>query len=364
MLFIVAMAGIAVLYYLSFENQKRNLLGCRRASFDHRGRLLLTYNGDVYRINLNTGNLELLIETEIKTEFSEIMDIAVSPRGKIYLSDPHSHKILTYSARGEFVRSYPGLFQDNGKIVADDKRVYVADMQGNRVIALDATAGELLWESSGYLTPDDLFLHDLTVYISDVDDSNVRLLFPEMVTRVDTSAGVVTYEEEVTIKKGSFDASCNYDVLITKLDAITGTHEDAFPVKSDIFDSFHGNTILVTNEGNILLSPMYHDEKPLLLYSSKGEFLNAYEGPDGYIPGDIAISTKNEIILVDEHNFALYSIENDQLKVLDFPELDKLYGELPQQRVVAIFWSEFLYHYIIFLVVALIMLLAINRFVK
>lgn len=314
------------------EHLKSDLLGARWLAFEPTGRLLFTYRGNVYRLDLETEQVDLLIETGLVNAYTEIMDIAVSPGGEIYLSDPHAHTIRVYAADGKPRRDYPGQFVDNGKLAVDNQRVYIADMQWGqelrldraddspplrmgRVIALDAQTGARVWENRNWLIPESLDVRGAVVYVADLDDRGVR-----------------------------------------QLEAGTGRDLGEIRIAAGLLDYLYGSTVLVTKENALVLSPTYQAGQPLRLYSRAGELLATSAIPDQTTPLDLAISPHGRIVLSDDEHFTLLTLRDDRFTPLTVPALDQLYGSAPKRRAWADRWSGWSFRAVIFGVVATLLL--------
>jgi len=173
---VVLIAAYTVSSYIQHKAELREMRGAEWIAYDSEGRLYFTYQENVYRLSSDNTSLENFIETGLKISSRDIMDIAIAPSGDIFLTDPTSSEINVYSSKGVLQYRLKGHFKENARIVVDNERIYIADMQGNRTIAVDVKKGELLWTDGNYHTPDSLFVKNSVVYVSDEDKQEVRML--------------------------------------------------------------------------------------------------------------------------------------------------------------------------------------------
>jgi len=279
---IISVTAFFIYSYLKAEMALKDIHGAEWITFDTEGRLYFIYQGNVYRLNLNDDTLIKLIETDIEASSGDIMDIAVNSSGNIFLTDPKSREVHIYSPSGELVRKLQGHFKENAKIAVDDKTIYLADMQGNRVIALNIENGAILWIDMDYLIPDSLDVRDVIVYVSDKDKKLVRLLNKEDGQVIDN-------------------------------------------IKLGLSGYTYGSTILSLDNNEILLAQTYSRNGLLHKFSHQGKIIQTIRGPDGFSPSDLTMTPKGDIVVTDDSNFSFYYVKGNLASPFQFNQVEKLF---------------------------------------
>lgn len=254
---VVLIAAYAISSYIQHEAELRGMRGAEWIAYDSEGRLYFTYYENVYRLSSDNTSLEKIIETGLKISSRDIMDVAIAPSGDIFLTDPTSSQIKVYSSNGVPLYSFQGHFKENAKLAVDDERIYIADMQGNRTLAIDINKGELLWTDSNYYIPDSLFVKNSVVYVSDKDRKEVRMLNAQ-----------------------------NGEVINN--------------IHIELSGFTYGSTILVLDDDTILLAQVYKPNGTLKKFSHDGILIQDISGPDGFTPVDMAISPEGKVLITDD----------------------------------------------------------------
>ncbi len=286
---IVLIAAYNIGSYIQQRADLREMRGAEWITYDDEGRLYFTYQENVYRLSSDNASLEKLIETGLKISSRDIMDIAVAPSGDIFLTDPTSREVHVYSNKGKLRHRLKGHFKENARLVVDDKRIYIADMQGNRTIALDTEKGELLWTDENYFIPDSLFVRNSVVYVSDKDKQEVRLLGAE-------------------------------DGQVIKT------------IHLNLSGFYYGSSILILDDGTILLAPAYTRNGSLMKFSDDGNLIKTISGPDGFTPVDMAISPEGSVIITDDGNYSFYRVKDDIVELVKFSSTEQLFWDIQKER--------------------------------
>lgn len=279
---LLLITGYLVYFYFSNAMALKDMHGPEWITSDTQGRLYFVYHGDVHRFDHAGDSLTTLIRTGARTASGDVMDIALSPAGDILLTEPRSREIRIYTPEGRLSQTLPGSFRENAKIVADDKRIYLADMQGNRVIALDRERGNILWENTGYIIPDAVDLRNNIVYVSDEDKDMVRLLGAE--------DGRVIKDIQMRLAGYTF-----------------------------------GSAVLALNDDALLLAQAYSHNGLLQRYSVTGSLMQTINGPEGFMPADMTITPFGEVIVTDDTNYMFYRVKNDGLLPIQSRQLRTLF---------------------------------------
>lgn len=272
------------------ESQIKKLRGAEWIDYDQEGRLYFTYKEDVYRLNPDNAFPEKIIDTDLKISSSDIMDIAIAPSGRIFLTDPKAGEVRAYSNDGALQYRLKGQFKENARIAADDERLYIADMQGNRVMALDSKDGNILWTNRGYMIPDSIFIRNRVVYVSDETKNLVRKL---------------------NAKKG----------------------EVLKDLRLDFSGYTYGSSMLVLNDGSILLAPSYTRNGSLKKFSEDGEFIREIEGPEGFMPVDMAVNRDGTVMITDDEDYSFYLFGNDVIELVRSKNTDALFSVEKNKRI-------------------------------
>jgi predicted Zn finger-like uncharacterized protein len=286
---IFLIAALAISSYIQHQAELRGMRGAEWIDYDSEGRLYFTYYENVYRLSSDNASLEKIIDTGLKISSRDIMDIAIAPSGDIFLTDPTSSEIKVYSSNGDPLYHFRGHFKENGKLAVDDERIYIADMQGNRTLAIDIKKGKLLWTDRKYYTPDSLFVKNSVVYVSDKDRNEVRML--------DAQNGEVI--KNINIKFSGYP---------------------------------YGSTILVLDDDTILLAQAYRPNGNIQRFSQNGTLIQDSSGPDGFTPVDMAISPGGKVLITDDENYSFYSVNNDIVELVKFKGVEQLFGDMQRER--------------------------------
>jgi outer membrane protein assembly factor BamB len=285
---------LVVVYNVVGYSQHESALGKMRVAewidYDSEGNFYCTHHENVYRLSSSNSSLDRFIESGLKISSRDIMDIAIAPSGEVFLTDPTTSKIHIYSKEGILQKSLDGYFKENARIFEDDKRVYIADMQGDRTLALDLKKGRFLWADENYLIPDSLFVGDSIVYVSDENKEEIRLRNAE--------TGEVIRNIQVNFSGFSY-----------------------------------GSAILVLDDGNILLSPTYTKNGSLLKISENGDLVTSLSGPDGFMPVDMALHPDGKVIISDDENYSFYILNNNTIEFFKPDSIDELFGPLHNERL-------------------------------
>lgn len=286
---LLLIAGYLVYFYFGNAMALKDIHGAEWITSDPQGRLYFVYHGDVYRFDPAGDSLTTLVRTGARTASGDVMDIALGPAGDILLTEPRSQEIRIYTPEGTLSQTLPGSFRENAKIAADDKRIYLADMQGNRVIALDRERGNILWENTGYIIPDAVDLRNNIVYVSDEDKDMVRLL-------------------------GAEDGHVIKDIHM-RLSGYT-----------------FGSAVLALNDDALLLAQAYSHNGLLQRYSVTGSLIQTINGPEGFMPADMTVTPSGEVIVTDDTNYTFYRVKNDGLIPMQSKQLLTLFeGDLAKK---------------------------------
>ena len=286
---IFLITALAISSYIKQQAELRGMRGAEWIDYDSEGRLYFTYYENVYRLSSDNASLEKIIDTGLKISSRDIMDIAITPSGDIFLTDPTSSEIKVYSSKGEPLYNFRGHFKENGKLAVDDERVYIADMQGNRTFAIDIKKKKLLWTDRKYYTPDSLFVNNSVVYVSDKDRNEVRML--------NAQNGEVI--NNINIKFSGYP---------------------------------YGSTILVSDDDTILLAQAYKPNGIIQKFSQDGTLIQDISGPDGFTPVDMAISPGGKVLITDDENYSFYSVNNDIVELVKFKGIEQLFGDMQRER--------------------------------
>ncbi len=286
---VMLIAAYNISNYIQHEAELKEMRGAEWVTYDAEGRLYFTYYENVYRLSSNSSSLEKFIETGLNISSRDIMDIAIAPSGDIFLTDPTSGEIHVYSDNGILQRRLKGYFRENARIVLDNERIYIADMQGNQTLALDINKGRLLWTDRNYLIPDSLFVRNSVVYVSDENKKQVRLLNAE-------------------------------DGQVIKT-----IHTD-FPGFS------FGSSILVFDDDTILLAPSYTHNGSLVRISDDGSLIETISGPNGFTPVDMAISPDGNVIITDDENYSFYNVRNNVAELFKPDSITEFFRDMQAER--------------------------------
>ncbi|MBI5634767.1 MAG: hypothetical protein HZA15_14965 [Nitrospirae bacterium] len=283
---LLLIAGYLVYFYMGNAMALKDMHGAEWITSDAQGRLCFVYHGDVYRFDPAGDSLTTLIRTGVRTAPGDVMDITLGPAGDILLTEPRSREIRIYTPEGTLSQTLPGSFRENAKIAADDKRIYLADMQGNRVIALDRARGNILWENTGYIIPDAIDLRNNIVYVSDEDKNMVRMLAAE--------DGHVIKDIQMRLSGYTF-----------------------------------GSAVLALSDEALLLAQAYSRDGLLQKYFVTGSLMQTIKGPDGFMPADMTVTPSGEVIVTDDTNYTFYRVQNDGLVPMQSEQLRTLFeGDL------------------------------------
>ena len=286
---VIIIAAYNISSYLQRSAELREMRGPEWIDYDAEGRLYFTHQGNVYRLSSDNASLDTFIETGLEISSGDIMDIAIAPAGNIFLTDPTSGEIHVYSNNGVLQRRLKGHFKENARIVVDKERIYIADMQGNRTIALDINDGKLLWTDRNYLIPDSLYVKNSFVYVSDETRKEVRLL---------------------NVKNGH----------ITKMIDIN-------------FSGFsYGSSVLALDDGTLLLAPTYTRNGSLIKVSEEGDLIQTISGPEGFTPVDMALGPDGKVMISDDENYSFYYVKNDAVELFNPSSIEELFGHMRDER--------------------------------
>jgi WD40 repeat protein len=286
---VILFAAYNIIRYFQYETELKNMRGAEWIDYDAEGHLYFTHHENVYRLSSNNASLDKFIETGLNISTRDIMDIAIAPSGVIFLTDPTSGEIHIYSNKGVLQQRLKGHFKENARIVVDNKKIYLADMQGNRIIALDIKNGELLWTDEDYFIPDSLFVKKSIVYVSDETIREIRLLNAENGRLIKT----------IRINFSGFS---------------------------------YGSSILVLDDGTILLAPSYTRNGSLMKVSGNGEPIKTISGPDGFMPVDMALSPEGYVMITDDENYSFYNVKDDVVELLESSSIEELFGDMKTKR--------------------------------
>jgi outer membrane protein assembly factor BamB len=285
LLSVILLLFIAIFFvygYLKDSMALKDMHGAEWISADNQGRLYFVYEGSVYRLNPSDDSLDKVIVTNVKASSGDVIDIAINSTGDIFLTDPTTREIRIYSPTGTLVRRLPGHFKENAKIAVDDKRIYLADMQGNRVIALNIESGNISWTNKGYLMPDSLDVKNDIIFVSDKDKQLVRL--------IDAEDGAVV--RNVTLNLSGYT---------------------------------YGSTILPLGNDEIILAQTYSRDGLLQKFSLNGKLVQTLRGPAGFSPSDLTITPTGNIVACDDTNYSFYSVNGGLISPLRSNHINELF---------------------------------------
>lgn len=283
-LLLVLMAFAAA--YVGHSITASDTQGIRWITVDREGRLLFTMDEEVYR-GRPEGPFTRLIETGLPGHGSVVTDVAVAPDGRIFLSDSLQRKVRVFTDTGAPVGVLSEPFCENAKLAADTNHLYVADMQGNRVVALDSRTGAVIWERQGYQIPDDISCAGNVVVVSDLDRKIVEII-----------------------------------------DADTGGLIATLAIK-DESPFLAGSTVLaLPGKNEILLTGNWY----LMRYSFAGELRERIPAPRDSWLIDMAVAPDGGIFIPDPEGCRLWVVKNKAFIEVKNQELDRLLAAKRQAR--------------------------------